>query len=464
MPLATLAADNALLVRPADLLPHYLIVFAAAAAAIAVAGARGGHALAARVSVCVGVAVLVTFDYHELRPLLSALTHHARPSIIFLWAVLLGASVATAAHLTRRFPVLPRIALAVGALILISPVVRYADARAALAKRDAPQVATGTADYRLTRHPAPNVYFFLLDAYARPDWQRKHFAFDDTSFVDALSRRGFVIPPRTRSNYQITELSVPSILSMEYQGDPALAHSEMAGHNRVVETFRRFGYLFVLAPSEIAGWGCTGFEDLCIRPRPTYPSRIATSELTWSVLERTPAADLLQTVDPEQVSSLGAKRQFPSTVTKLVTAGRFTRPMFLFVHSLLAHTPYPFHGPRCDLGPGAPRGADAYVGALRCTNASTLAAVRVLSRKDPGAVIVIASDHGSDVDNALVGVSRDSLDARRRLSNFVALKLPRDCRGSVPPDLPAVNIFRVVVNCLTTAQMPLLPYRARLLK
>jgi hypothetical protein len=251
---------------------------------------------------------------------------------------------------------------------------------------------------------------------------------------------------------------------MEYQGEPALARSEMAGHNRVVETFRGLGYLFALAPSEIAGWTCEGAEDVCIPPHPTYPSRIETSELTWAVLERTPGADLLQTVDPDQVTNLGAKRQFPSTVAKAVTARHSNRPLFLFAHSLLAHTPYPFHGPRCDLGPGAPRGAAAYIGALECANASTLEAVRVIKRADPGAVIVIASDHGTDVDTDLVGVRRGSLDARRRLSNFVALKLPRDCRSGVPPDLAAVNIFRVVLNCLTDARLPLLPYRASLLK
>jgi hypothetical protein len=464
VPLATLAADNALLVRPTDLLPHYLVIVAAACLAVTVARVRGGHALERRVSVCAAVAVLVTFDYHELRPPLASLTHHTRPSIIFLWAILLGASVAAAAYLTIRVPVLPQLALAAGALMLMLPVVRYADARAELAQRDAPQVATGTAGYRLTRHPAPSIYFFLLDAYARPDRQQEQFGFDDNGFVDALRQRGFVVPPRTRSNYQITELSVPSILSMEYKGDPALAHSAMAGNNRVVKTFRRLGYLFALAPSEIAGWDCGGAEDICIRPRATDPSRIETSELTWAMLERTPGADLLETVDPDQLTALGAKRQFPSAVAKVVTGRHFTRPLFLFAHSLLAHTPYPFHGPHCDLGPGAPRDAVGYVGALECVNASTLAAVRVIKRADPGAVIVIASDHGTDVDTALVGVRPGSLDARRRLSNFVAVKLPRDCRSDVPPDLAAVNIFRLVLNCLTTARLPLLPYRRSLLK
>jgi hypothetical protein len=48
---------------------------------------------------------------------------------------------------------------------------------------------------------------------------------------------------------------------------------------------------------------------------------------------------------------------------------------------------------------------------------------------------------------------------RFRFSKFVGMQLPRDCRDSVPDRLAAVNIFRVVLRCLTGRHLPLLPAR-----
>jgi hypothetical protein len=99
--------------------------------------------------------------------------------------------------------------------------------------------------------------------------------------------------------------------------------------------------------------------------------------------------------------------------------------------------------------------------AMECTTRNTEAAARSIVRRDPGAVIVLASDHGSDVD-----VPGDRPEQQwsqqvvtRRFSNFAALRLPRRCRAQVPDRLAEVNIMRVVMNCLTDPDLPLLAGR-----
>ena len=461
VPLATLVADNADLVRLPDVLPYYVVTLAAACAAIGSGALRGGAELESRTAVCVAVAVLLLFDYHELRPLLGSLTHGSRPSMVFLWAVLVGLAVAGAARLARRVPAIPHIALAAGLVMLASPLVRYADARGDFGERPATRSPATPAAGRLKARAHPrSVYFFLLDAYARPDRMRQQFGFDDSRFVGALREHGFVIPARSRSNYPITLFSIPSILTMDYRDDPAQAGAAMAGHNRVVSTFRRLGYEFGLAPDDLAGWDCKGLEDICVPAVETYASRADVSDLGWAVLERTPAVDAMQAVDPAEVSNFAAKRQFPLRVAQRVIAATRARPIFVFAHSLLTHQPYVYQGATCRLQRGEPKAAADYIGAVQCANANTLAAVRVIERADPRAIVVIASDHGTEVGSALAAVRPGTLDARRRLSNFVALRLPPACRDDVPRDLAAVNIFRVVVNCMTTARLRLLPYRA----
>src|SRR3954452_5975171 len=179
-------------------------------------------------------------------------------------------------------------------------------------------------------------------------------------------------------------------------------------------------------------------------------------------MERTPVADLIRSFAPVHVNPLSARRQFPARVAETVAGSELHRPVFTFAHVLLAHYPYLYLGRRCSLAePRGRFGAKAYVQAVQCTNAQVRAAVRVILHRDPRAVIVLASDHGSDV-----GVVGDQpqwewprQDVERRFSNFVALRLPRDCRRSVPDDLASVNIFRVVLNCLANADLPLLRSR-----
>ena len=464
IPLATLAADNADLVRMSDVVPYYVAALAVCCVAVAIVRVRRGPAAARTAGLCVAATVLLVFDYRELRPLLASIANETRPAMLYLWAALTGAAVFAAARLTKRVPSLPTMALVAGVLMVVPPFLRYSDRRSELVPDTAPRVPIAAAPKRLVDDRPREVYFFLLDAYSRPDRIREQFGFDDSAFVDALRARGFVVPPGTRSSYPSTLQSVPSILNMQYQEDTRGAITAMTGSNRVANTFRRLGYAFGLAPNGLDGWGCTGAEDMCIPAVAVHTSRFRTSDLGWAVLERTPGADLLEALDAGAVSSAAAKRQFPSRVAKAVTGQRRARPMFVFAHSLLPHSPYPYQGPDCRVNPGEPRGAGDYVGAVECANADTLAAVGLIARRDPDAVVILASDHGTEIGSARGAVKPGSVDAQRRLSNFVALRLPRRCRDDVPYDLAAVNIFRVVLNCLTTVRWPLLPYRASLLK
>ena len=417
--------------------------------------------MAARTAgMCAAVAVLVVFDYVDVRPALGWLTHDSRPSMVFLWIVVVGVIVLGTARVSRRLRVLPPIALAVGLVMLIPPLVRYSDAHGQEVYPSADRIPTGPVRAKLKQRPPPNVYLFLLDAYARPDRMREQFGFDDGSFLRALRSRGFVIPPETRAAYPMTLRSVPTILNMGYKVNPETSEYVMAGRNRVVATFRQLGYGFALGPIGLEGFGCKGYEDVCIPPVKTYAARVGMSDLTWVTLERTPGVDLMQTVYPPQVGPFASKRQFPARIARMVLAEPHDQPMFVYGHTLLTHRPYPYQGPGCRLQPGEPEGAAAYIGAVKCANASVRSAVRMITRKDPRAVIALASDHGTDVASAGVGVKLGTRDARRRLSNFVALRLPQRCRSHVPRDLPTVNIFRVVMNCVTTARLPLLPYRA----
>jgi hypothetical protein len=183
-------------------------------------------------------------------------------------------------------------------------------------------------------------------------------------------------------------------------------------------------------------------------------------------MERTPAADLHRSVAPVHVNPLTVSRQFPSRVVDAVAHRNLDMPVFTFTHSLLTHWPYLYLGTGCKLASRRGRlGARAYTRAVACASADTGAAIGHILRDDPRAVIVVASDHGSDVgvpgDQAQWEWPRRIID--RRFSNFTALRLPAACRRLVPRQLDEVNIFRAVLNCLTGPDMPFLPPRRYLM-
>jgi hypothetical protein len=459
-PLAALGADNGRLISVPDLAPYYLGVVVPALLATAVVAWRRGRVAADTTAVCLAIATLVVFDYWDLRPTLKALTHDSRPSMVFLWAVVLGVAMVITTHLARRASRLPSILVVAGLVILVPSLISWADEDQGKATRVA-RVTAHTRQTLTVRH-APNVYFFMLDAYGRADRLREQFGFDNTPFLRSLRSQGFVVPSRTQSSYAVTALSVPTMLQMNYVISHGTLDAEstypiFAGHNAVTDTFRSLGYSFAHAPSDLPNWTCDGSEDLCIHATQTYASHLGVSQLVWAIMERTPAADLLRSVAPVHLNPLTERRQFPLRVARTVLNRPPPRPVFTFAHVLLTHWPYLYLGPNCRLAATRGKlGAKAYVQAIECANADTQAAVKLILKRDPGAAIVLASDHGSDVDvpGDQAGWDWPGLAVTRRYSNFTALRLPRACRSDVPDQLFEADIFRVVFNCLTDPKLP----------
>ena len=62
----------------------------------------------------------------------------------------------------------------------------------------------------------PDVYFLLLDAYSGDATLKNDFGYDNSEFYKQLEKRGFFVQRDSFSNYPNTELSMPSIMNMQY--------------------------------------------------------------------------------------------------------------------------------------------------------------------------------------------------------------------------------------------------------
>ena len=62
----------------------------------------------------------------------------------------------------------------------------------------------------------PDVYYIILDTYARDDVLKQEYGFDNSTFLEALQQMGFYIGECSQSNYGQTTLSLASSLNMNY--------------------------------------------------------------------------------------------------------------------------------------------------------------------------------------------------------------------------------------------------------
>lgn len=312
----------------------------------------------------------------------------------------------------------------------------------------------------------PNVYWFILDGYARADTLQSLSKFDNSAAVNTLSSSGFEVSTESRASYPRTHLSLASTLELGY---PFLPKSDIRGEfenvgpvvrgaNATVERFRSLGYRFIYAPEGNLAWTrCDPkLADLCV---PAETDGRMGGELEQSLIDLTPLGSLV---------SLQLPHSDPAGVIRRLEtlAGDSEQPFFLMAHILSPHWPYRYDQ-TCELrdrplshhGLHRAERIDAYTNEIRCVNLSLYRAVERIVDTDPAAYVVIQSDHGSDIltDWSLPSVEWSPAQVEERLSAFSAMRLP-GC-GLDPGRQDLVNTFRVVFACLENRPPSLLEYR-----
>jgi hypothetical protein len=136
-----------------------------------------------------------------------------------------------------------------------------------------------------------------------------------------------------------------------------------------------------------------------------------------------------------------------------MTASR--QSFFVFVHSMVTHAPF-YLGADCrprDLDQsdvvGNRRDHTAYAGALTCANRRVLDIVDRIQRDDPNAIIVLQSDHGSELtmDWDMPISSWPDSAIRERASFLNLVKAPPACMAWLDRSIAQINTARFVLAC-----------------
>jgi hypothetical protein len=316
--------------------------------------------------------------------------------------------------------------------------------------------------------PRPDIYFIVLDGYARADILAKYYGFDNAPFLDGLRRRGFQVSDRSRSNFYWTFLSLGSALNFDYVQDVVARQLDPQSRdrtelyrilrdNRAARFLRERGYRFVHLQST---WGGTASNSYADEFLPCH-SGIFGNEYLRAVAD----ASWLRAL--ESKASLDVANCHLQNLATLAAQAKAPGPKFVFAHFVPPHHPYLFdrHGnvlrratmsDQFELQRRLWENRPAYAGQLAFITRRIHEVVgRLLDESPTPPVIILISDHGPNLRSGL-----DAAEQREvRLANLTAMYLPGAPDGFLPPDATPVNHLRRVFDLYFDAGLPLLPDR-----
>ena len=311
---------------------------------------------------------------------------------------------------------------------------------------------------------APDIYYFVMDAYGREDVLRTEYGFDNTGFISDLGERGFYVADQAIANYPYTLPSMTSTLNLAYLHDlfgedlgeltdRKFLRERLVG-NRAVNMLQSAGHSIVSFSSQYSEIDI-GAADIEMREW-WFPS-----EFVIGLAGMTPLPSILTALGKPLFFDLHRYRTlYP--LERMEEAIAVDSPKFVFVHLLYGHPPFVF-GPEGErianswnytwddgtdlLEDDAARAEyiESYAGQAAYLNKRLLETVdEILAGSKRAPVIVIHGDHGPGSR-----YSNDSLantDVQERFSIFYAALLPNGGNDSLYPSISPVNGMRLIFN------------------
>jgi hypothetical protein len=307
--------------------------------------------------------------------------------------------------------------------------------------------------------PPFNIYYLILDEYARADQLKAVTGFDNSPTISALRAKGFQVDDKAYANYPVTFLSLGTSLGMAYpvgegaQVKMATFMPALQGSNAATQAFKSLGYKYLHLPSQ--QWGgaqCGADVDLClIRSENAVVRKLETTWETINLLARMTPISYFMRVN--LFGTTYAPRLVDDVVEYWDRASKL-QPFFLFGHTLPPHAPF-FFKPDCsrqdrvsfDLQSSGANERQLYIDNLQCANRYLLKLIDFLDANDPNALVVIQSDHGSKFSVEFTW--KTQAEYEQRYGILMAVRAPERCRQWLYPGLSPVNIMRFALGCAT---------------
>ena len=301
---------------------------------------------------------------------------------------------------------------------------------------------------------SPDVYYIILDTFARPDVLEEEYGIDLSEFVTQMENLGFYYASESQSNYRETFSSLTSSLNMQYVYSIAenlnttrgsAVYQETIKNNEVVQIFQSLDYqtiafstgyrwseittadIFYFTDFSMPVQGLSSFESLLLQTTIVYPLRGYFNVSTT-----------LNSLQPH----IDAQRRMLSTLPEIPEN---PNPTFTFAHFLVPHVPFIFDEDGSILeDPGYYSGADngaindeyrldGYRRQVQFISQQILDISKsIIENSDNPPIIIIQGDHGFKGEN------------RNKILNLYYF--PDLDYGHLYETISPINSFRVILS------------------
>lgn len=324
----------------------------------------------------------------------------------------------------------------------------------------------------------PNIYYIILDGYARGDTLKRLYGHDNKDFTRFLKDKGFYVAEASVSNYCQTVLSFASSLNFEYldslaekvgsDNEDRKWAAEMIGESRVFKFLKSQGYTTV--SFDAAGsWNeimVTGVDKLYRGGEASGISHLWEPNLSF--FEKELINDTVIHVVIAKLRKLLYKdtddeyefyrKKMLYTFNKIEDLSKDKGPLFVFAHLLMPHQPFVFDENGRPMKPDPERFTiwcwdrgfrknfkTNYIRQLKFANKRVRMMVdRIIANSEEPPIIIIQADHGPEL--MLDRESADKTDLKERMSILNAYYLPGDAARDLYPSISPVNTFRVIFD------------------
>ena len=294
--------------------------------------------------------------------------------------------------------------------------------------------------------PPPDIYYIILDGYARDDILSRFYELDNSDFLSRLNQLGFSIAYCSQSNYAQTQLSIASSLNSDYLENlndrykvgntSRLGLPELIKHSSVRQIFENLGYITIAFDS---GYDATRLEDADIYYSPEIVSDINDFEDLF--IRTTFARVLLEgiaflSIPPNWEARDQAHRErILFTLDKLKEVPDIDGPKLVFAHIISPHWPHVF-GPNGEPVHEHPDSVSGYKNqVVFISDQIETVLEEIIDNSKVHPIIIVQGDHGSVIESP-----------QRRMSILNVYFLPDDGDNLLYEGISPVNSFRLILN------------------
>ena len=302
--------------------------------------------------------------------------------------------------------------------------------------------------------PKPDIYFILADEYAGNEELKNIFQFDDSVFLNQLTKKGFQVIPHSSSNYNYTPFSLASILNMNYlnlegknrdQSDLTYCY-EAIRDNKLLQLLRAHSYDFY-------NYSVFDFEGQPARVRETFlpvKTRLITAQTFLSRFDKEIRFNFVyrwKSRKNQEIVTYANKYNNENiyNLTWELAEKKATTPRFVYSHLMMPHYPYYFdkdgkEQPFDKLQEGNQVNKEAYISYLQYANKKLLALVdHILKSSSTPPIIILMGDHGFRHFN-------EPVESKYYFLNLSSVYLPSKDYTGFSDSLSGVNFFRTFLN------------------